>query len=206
MAMNKYARARAIQQQEVRFEKTPTGRALIKSIEARQAAEQRRIETRDALDRWHNGDEAWAAKHSLDDLQRQGKKAEADADRLAKECIALSREHAAAIVADRDTQTARIEEAIAERVSSIVLAASSIVADLDAIDELKSELVVVEDSTPQQLERFKLRAFTHGARSGLKLISEWIDPPRVSSLAGPVRGNPFRSRESAEFLGKSDLP
>lgn len=204
MPTNKFSRLRGIKPGEVRFPKTPTAKKLLASIETRQAAEARRVETRAALDLWHNDDE-WASQHSLDDLQRAGKKAEADADRLAKECVALSREHAAAIVADRDQQTPRIEEAIAERVSSITLAASSIVADLDAIDELKSELVVVRDSTPKQLERYKLRAFTAGARNGLRLISEWIEPPRASSLAGPVRGNPFRSRESAEFLGRSDL-
>jgi hypothetical protein len=201
---NKYARLRGIKPAEVRFETTPTGQALLEAIATRQAAESRRQETRAALDLWHSDDD-WASQHSLDDLQRQGKKAESDADRAAKDCIVLSRDHSAAIIEMRDEQASRIEAAIAERTLSIALATASIVDTLDAIDELHSELIVVEDSTPQQLERYRLRVFTGGARNGLKSISEWINPPRVSSFAGPVRGNPFRSRQSAEFLGRSDL-
>jgi len=65
----------------------------------------------------------------------------------------------------------------------------------------------VTQTTEKQLERYRLRVFTHGARNGLKLIDEFISPPVRSSLAGPVRGNPFKhalSPDAVEFLGKSD--
>lgn len=206
MSTNKYQRAGAIKVVEVRFQDTPTGKALLKGIAAQKKAEARRSESRLALDRWSN-DDAWAAKQSLDTLQREGKAAESGADRAAKECAALSREHAATVVGASAKEAARIEEALAERTSEIAAAASSIVAALDAIDELKSELVVVNESTPQQLERYRLRVFTHGARNGLKLIDEFISPPVRSSLAGPVRSRNFGPRlspEGDEFLGRQE--
>jgi hypothetical protein len=65
--------------------------------------------------------------------------------------------------------------------------------------------VVVTQSTPKQLERYRLRVFTQGARNGLKLIDEFISPPTKSSLAGPVRSRNFpHQAASAEFLGRSD--
>jgi len=109
MSSNKYARSGAIKAAEVRFQKTPTGKALLKGIAARQEAEDRRRETRLALDRYHN-DPEWGSKQSIDELQRQGKAAEVGADRAPKECVELSRAHAVAVVAESAEQAARIEE------------------------------------------------------------------------------------------------